>query len=107
MNYDKTVVYDERPGFESYNAVSFPYPGGMNNMGMMPIFPNNMMSNMQNSSNSCSQVQNTVNNLEQKVNNLENRIQKLESSLYPKAMDYSQSSTDYLASVYQNSMNIM
>ncbi len=102
MNYDKTVVYDERPGFEAYNAVNFQYPG-MNNMGMMPIFPGNMQ--MQNTSNSCSQIQNKVSNLEQRVSTLENKIQKLESSMYPKAMDYS--STEYLNSTYQNSMNMM
>ena len=111
MNYDKTVVYDERPGFEAYNAVNFQYPG-MNNMGMMPIFPGNMQ--MQNTSNSCSQIQNKVSNLEQrvstlekKVQNLENKLQKLENNLYPKAVDYTEMSSDYINASYQNSMNIM
>lgn len=84
---NQNYVYDERPGFESYNAVSFPYPG------MMPMMP---ISNNNSNNSSC---QNSIKNLENKVSNLENRIQKLENNLYPKAMEYSQT--------YQNSMNVM
>ena len=52
MNQDKIYVYDERPGFESYNAVNMQYPTPMipnfpnqMNMGMnMPGFPSNNQS---------------------------------------------------------------
>ena len=81
----QNYVYDERPGFESYNSVSFPYPG------MMPMMP---MATNNNSS-----IQSSIKNLENKISNLENRVQKLENNMYPKAMEYSQT--------YQNSMNVM
>ena len=89
---DKSYIYDERPGFESYSSINFPYPGGM--PFQMPMY------NMNNTSNNCTQK---VNNLENKLNNLEDRIQKLESSLYPSAIDYSKIPNFN----YQNSMNVM
>lgn len=97
MNYDKTVVYDERPGFESYNMMNMSYPN-------MPMIPN--MGFMQNNNmNSYNQLENRVSALERKVQNLENSIQRLQNNIYPTAVDYSTTSTDY--SAYQNSMNIM
>ena len=34
-------------------------------------------------------------------------IKNLENSIYPKAVDYTQMSSDYINASYQNSMNIM
>lgn len=93
---DKTYVYDERPGFESYSSVNFPYPSAMMPMPMMNV----------NGNTNCSQTNQRVSNLENKVNSLEDRIQRLESSMYPTAIDYSQT-PNYITSTYQNSMNIM
>ena len=90
MNTDKTIVYDERPGFESYNMMNWGYP----NMPMMPnmgVMPNNNM-------NSCNQ-------LEKRVSNLENNIKNLQNNIYPQATEYQTYGVDY--SSYQNSMNIM
>lgn len=99
MNYDKSIVYDERPGFESYNMMNMSYPN-------MPMMPN--MGFMQNNPNmnSYNQLESRVSTLEKKVKNLENNIKRLQSNIYPQATDYDQySATDY--SSYQNSMNIM
>lgn len=89
---DKTYVYDERPGFESYNSINFPYPGNM-----IPFSQMNM------NNNNFSLLNQKISNLENKVNTLEDRIQRLESNMYPTAIDYSQT-PNY---AYQNSMNIM
>ena len=111
MNQDKIYVYDERPGFEAYNSVNMQYPTPMipnfpsqMNMGMnMPGFP----VNNQNNQNSYNQLENRVSSLETKVQNLETKIKNLENSIYPKAVDYTQMSSDYINTSYQNSMNIM
>lgn len=84
----QNFIYDERPGFESYNSVSFPYPG------MMPMMP---MANSNNNNNSSCQA--NMKNLENRISNLEDRVQKLENNMYPKATEYSQT--------YQNSINVM
>lgn len=110
MNQDKIYVYDERPGFEAYNAMSMQYP-----TPMMPIYPNQMnmgmpnfpMGGQNNNMNSYNQLENRVSNLEKSVQNLENKIQKLEGNIYPKAVDYTEMSSDYINASYQNSMNIM
>lgn len=103
-NYDKTFVYDERPSFESYNSMNMQYPS----MAMMPVYPGNMMMpNMNNNSNSYNNLESRVSTLEKKVQNLENKLQKLENNLYPKAVDYTEMSSDYINASYQNSMNIM
>lgn len=102
-NYDKTFVYDERPSFEAYNSMNMQYPG----MPMMPVYPNNMMPNMNNNLNSYNNLESRVSTLEKKVQNLENKLQKLENNLYPKAVDYTEMSSDYINASYQNSMNIM
>lgn len=101
-SYDKTFVYDERPGFESYNAVNMQYPS-------MPIMPYNMVmpNTMNQNMNSYNNLEGRVSKLEKNIQNLENKIQKLENNIYPKAMDYTQMSSDYINSSYQNSMNIM
>lgn len=95
MNIDKSYIYDERPGFESYNMVNFPYP----NMPMM--YPNpSMNTNYQ----SCSDnMNNKINQLEKQIDNLQNRVSRLEGSMYPQAVDYN----TYPKATYQNSMNIM
>lgn len=85
--------YDERPGFESYNSVNFPYPA------MMPMMPTPNINNNTSCQKNVSNLENRINNLENRINNLENRVQKLENNMYPKAVDYSQT--------YQNSMNMM
>ena len=103
-NYDKTFVYDERPSFESYNSMNMQYPS----MLMKPVYPGNMMMpNMNNNSNSYNNLESRVSTLEKKVQNLENKLQKLENNLYPKAVDYTEMSSDYINASYQNSMNIM
>ena len=103
-NYDKTFVYDERPSFESYNSMNMQYPS----MHKMPVYPGNMMMpNMNNNSNSYNNLESRVSTLEKKVQNLENKLQKLENNLYPKAVDYTEMSSDYINASYQNSMNIM
>ncbi len=109
-NYDKTFTYDERPGFEAYNAVNMQYPN-------MPVMPNMMMPNMMmpntgfnnnsNMSNSYNNLENRVSNLEKSVQDLENKIKRLEGNIYPTAVDYTSMSSDYINSSYQNSMNIM
>lgn len=104
MNYDKTVVYDERPSFESYNMMNMQYP----NMPMMGM-PNMIMPNMpiNQNANSYNQLESRVSTLEKKVQNLENSIQRLQNNIYPKAVDYTEMSSDYINASYQNSMNIM
>lgn len=109
-SYDKTFIYDERPGFEAYNAVNMQYP----NMPVMPMQPYNMMmpnmgfnQNSNNNSNSYNNLETRISNLEKSVQNLENKIQKLEGNIYPKAVDYTEMSSDYINASYQNSMNIM
>lgn len=100
-NYDKTFVYDERPSFESYNSMNMQYP----TMPIMPMYPGGMMPN--NNSNSYNNLESRISTLENKVKNLENKFKNLENNLYPKAVDYSQMSSDYINSSYQNSMNII
>ena len=104
MNYDKTVIYDERPSFESYNMMNMQYP----NMPMMGM-PNMIMPNMpiNQNTNSYNQLESRVSALEKKVQNLENSIQKLQNNIFPKAVDYTEMSSDYINASYQNSMNIM
>ena len=90
---NQTYIYDERPGFESYNMMNIPYPG-------MPImYPNSSMSN------NCIQkdYENKINKLENDINNLQNRVTRLENNVYPQAIDYN----SYPKSTYQNSMNVM
>lgn len=94
---DKTFVYDERPGFESYNMVNFPNPG-------MPIMYPNM--NYVNTGSSCAQnnnYENRIQKLENDINNLQNRVSRIEGNMYPQAVDYN----TYPKSTYQNSMNMM
>ena len=99
-NYDKTYVYDERPGFESYNAFNMQYPN-------IPVMP--YMAMPMNQNNGMNNLESRISTLENKISNLENKIQRLENSIYPSAVDYSttKSSSDYLTTSYQNSMNIM
>lgn len=106
---DKTFVYDERPGFEAYNAVNMQYP-----MPTMPVYPQmNMgmggfpLGNQNSGANSYNQLENRVSNLEKSVQDLQNKLQKLEGNIYPKAVDYTEMSSDYINASYQNSMNIM
>lgn len=80
---NKNYMYDERPGFESYNSFNIPYPQNM--MGFTGF-------NMPNYS---------IESLEKRVSNLENKISKLENNIYPKAMD------QMISGSYQSSMNIM
>lgn len=82
MNFDKTVLYDERPGFESYSM-----------MNMYPMVPN--IGFIPNNMNSFNNLESRISTLEKKVSNLEKTIQ---NNIYPSATDYSS---------YQNSMNIM
>ena len=94
MNTDKTIIYDQRPGFESYNMMNMTYPN-------MPIMPN--MGFMPNNNMNCyNQLENRISILEKKVSNLENNIKNLQNNIYPQATEYK---TDY--SSYQNSMSIM
>jgi tetrahydromethanopterin S-methyltransferase subunit B len=95
---NKAYVYDERPGFESYNMMNFGNPG-------MPMMYPTM--NYQTGTN-CSQMQNSnleskISKLETEVNNLQNRVSRLEGSMYPQAVDYN----SYPKATYQNSMNMM
>ena len=55
MNFDKTIVYDERPGFESYSMMNMNYPS-------MPMIPNMGF--------------NPYNQLESRISSIEKRIQK-------------------------------
>ena len=64
-------------------------------------------STLNNNSNSYNNLESRVSTLEKKVQNLENKLQKLENNLYPKAVDYTEMSSDYINASYQNSMNIM
>ncbi len=91
---DKTYVYDERPGFESYNMMNF-VPG------MPMMYPNMNYNNGQ-----CSQNNNyesRFSRLENEINDLQNRISRLEGNMYPQAIDYN----SYPKTTYQNSMNMM
>jgi len=90
MNFDKTFVYDERPGFETYSMMNMPYPS----TSMM--FPNNYYNN-------CSNLESRINKLENQIDNMQNRISRLESNIYPQAVDYN----SYPKATYQSSMNIM
>lgn len=85
-------TFDERPGYESYNMMSF-NPG----MPMMAPYMNNM--SCQNNSN----LENRISKLENTVDNLQNRISRLEGNMYPQAVDYN----NYPKATYQNSMNMM
>ena len=85
-------IYDERPGYESYNMMNF-NPG----MPIMTPYMNNM--NCQNNNN----LENRISKLENTEDNLQNRITRLEGSMYPQAIDYN----NYPKTTYQNSMNIM
>ena len=86
---DRTYIYDERPGFESYN---------MFNTGMPMMYPY-MNTSCQNNSN----IENRIIKLENTVDNLQNRINRLEGNTYPQAVDYN----TYPKASYQNSLNIM
>ena len=88
MNIDKSYIYDERPGFESYNMMNFPYPG-------MPIYPN--MNYVDNN------LESKISKLENKIDNLQNRVSRLENNMYPQAID----SNTFPKATYQNSLNIM
>lgn len=90
---NKAYVYDERPGFESYNMVNFPNPG------MPMMYPNNMGVSCSSNNNYESRIQ----KLENEVNNLQNRVSRLEGNIYPQAVDYN----NYPKASYQNSMNMM
>lgn len=85
-------TFDERPGYESYNMMSF-NPG----MPMMAPYMNSM--SCQNNSN----LENRISKLENTVDNLQNRISRLEGNMYPQAVDYN----NYPKATYQNSMNMM
>ena len=91
---NKSYVFDERPGFESYNMMNFTNPL----MPMMYPYPSNNMS-CQNNSN----IENRISKLENTVDNLQNRVNRLEQSMYPQAVDYN----NYPKTSYQNSMNMM
>ena len=106
MNYDKTVVYDERPSFESYNMMNMQYPS-MPVMGVPNMIMPNMPINQGINSNSYNQLESRISALEKKVQNLENNVQRLQNNIYPKAVDYTEMSSDYINASYQNSMNIM
>lgn len=92
---DKTYVYDERPGFESYNMM---YSGMPPMMG--PYMNYNMGQTCQNNN---SNLENRISKLENTVDNLQNRVSRLEGNMYPQAVDYN----NYPKSTYQNSMNMM
>ena len=87
---NKSYVYDERPGFESYNMMNFGMPG-------MPIMYPYQQSTCQNNND------NKIAKLEQEINNLQTRVSRLEGSMYPQAVDYN----SYPKATYQNSMNMM
>ena len=93
---DKTYIYDERPGFESYNMMNFG-PG----MPMMTPYMNyNMGQTCQKNNNN---YDNRISKLESTVENLQNRVSRLEGNMYPQAVDYN----NYPKATYQNSMNMM
>ncbi len=87
---NQAYIYDERPGFESYNMVNFPY------QGMPMMYPSNNTS-------TCNNMDNRLSKLENEINNLQNRVSRLESNIYPQAVDYN----TYPKATYQNSMNVM
>ena len=96
---DKTYIYDERPGFESYNMMNFNTPG-------MPMIYPNMGYNMQstcsgNSSNN--NYESRITKIESDVDNLQTRLSRLEGSIYPQAVEYN----SYPKTTYQNSLNMM
>lgn len=62
------------PGFESYNMMNFPYP----NMGYQ-----SMNTPCQNN------VESKIKQMEKQIDNLQNRVSRLEENMYPKAIDYS------------------
>lgn len=84
---DKTYIYDERPGFESYNMM---YSG----MPMMAPINQTCQNN---------NYDNRISKLESEIDNLKNRMSRLESNIYPQAVDYN----SYPKTTYQNSMNMM
>lgn len=88
---DRNYVYDERPGFESYNMMNFGYPG----MPMMQSMPcqNNVVNN----------YDEKISKLENQINSLENRVSRLEGSMAT-SMDYS---NIYPKATYQNSLTMM
>ena len=86
MNFDKTIVYDERPGFESYSMMNMNYPS-------MPMIPNMGF-------NPYNQLESRISSIEKRIQNLENNIKSLQNNIYPQATDY-QTYTSY-----QNSMNM-
>ena len=92
---DKSFIYDERPGFETYSMMNFPYPSSP------MMFPNN---NYYDNNSGCnSNMETRISKLENQVDNLQNRVSRLESNMYPQAVDYN----TYPKTTYQSSMNIM
>ena len=89
---DKTYIYDERPGFESYNMMNFA-PG----MPMVPPYMNYNTCSMNNN------YDNRISRLENEIDNLQNRVSRLEGNTYPQAIDYN----SYPKTTYQNSMNMI
>lgn len=102
MNESKTYIYDERPGFETYSMMNFPYqaiPMGGYNIGNY-----NPMGNYNNDNyNNYNNLENIISKLENQIDNLQNRVSRLESNIYPQAMDYG----SYPKATYQTSMNVM
>ena len=91
INLNNTFLYDERPGFESYNMMNF-------TPGMPIMYPNmNYNSSCQNNN-----IDNRINKLENEINNLQNRVSRLEGNMYPEAVNYN----SYPKSTYQNSLNM-
>lgn len=85
-------MFEERPGFESYNMMNFSNPG------MPLVYPN-----VSYSANQCSNVDNRISKLETELSNLQSRVSRLEGNIYPQAVDYN----SYPKTTYQNSMNMM
>jgi hypothetical protein len=88
---DRNCIYDERPGFESYSMMNFPYPS-------MPI-----MQGQYYQPNSNNNLEDKISKLENKINSLENRISRIEGSMSTN-MDYS---NIYPKATYQNSLSMM
>lgn len=97
MNIDKPYMFDERPGFESYNMVNFPYPS----MPMMYPINTGYQNTSSCNNNSNNNIENRISKLENQIDNLQNRVSRLEGSMYPQAVDYN----TYPKATYQNSMN--
>ena len=89
-------IFDERPGFESYNMMNFQTPS-------IPMMYPGMNYNMGTSCSQNNNYDNKISKLESEVSNLQNRISRLEGNMYPQAVDYN----NYTKATYQNSMNMM